>query len=47
VSLVAQSPDRTPDSPRSDDPAAALHLLRQDLDYLEHIITTSSPPSKD
>jgi AcrR family transcriptional regulator len=47
VSLVAQSPDRTPDSPRSDDPAAALLLLRQDLDYLEHVITGSSHPSKD
>jgi AcrR family transcriptional regulator len=50
VSLVAQSRDRTPDSPRPDDPAAAVALLRQDLDYLEHVITTagrSALPSKD
>jgi AcrR family transcriptional regulator len=47
VSLVAQTPDRTPDSPRPDDPAAALHLLRQDLDYLERVIAPSSPTSKD
>jgi AcrR family transcriptional regulator len=49
VALVAQTPDRTPDQPRPDDPAAALHLLRQDLDYLEHIIAhpISAPPSKD
>jgi AcrR family transcriptional regulator len=47
LSLVAQTPDRTPDSPRPDDPAAALRLLRQDLDYLEHVIGSSAPPSKD
>lgn len=47
VALVAQSPDRTPASPRPDDPAAALSLLRQDLDYLEHVITGSSESSKD
>jgi AcrR family transcriptional regulator len=45
IALVAQAPDRTPDAPRPDDPAAALALLRQDLDYLESVITT--PPSKD
>lgn len=45
VAMVAQAPDRLPDTPRPDDPAAALSLLRQDLDYLERIITTS--PSKD
>jgi AcrR family transcriptional regulator len=43
VALVAQSPERTPTSPRPDDPAAALSLLRQDLDYLERIITTTTP----
>ncbi|PVZ14585.1 TetR/AcrR family transcriptional regulator [Actinomycetospora cinnamomea] len=46
VTLVAQPPDRAPQSPRADDPAAALDLLRQDLDYLERIIS-SSLPSKD
>ena len=46
VSLVAQTPDRTPDSPRPDDPAGGADLLRQDLDYLERVIT-SSPTSKD
>jgi AcrR family transcriptional regulator len=45
IALVAQAPDRTPDTPRPDDPAAALALLRQDLDYLESVITT--PSSKD
>jgi AcrR family transcriptional regulator len=45
VAMVAQAPDRLPETPRPDDPAAALSLLRQDLDYLERIITTS--PSKD
>ncbi|MCD2186581.1 TetR/AcrR family transcriptional regulator [Actinomycetospora soli] len=45
VAMVAQAPDRLPESPRPDDPAAALSLLRQDLDYLERIITTT--PSKD
>ena len=45
VAMVAQAPDRLPESPRPDDPAAALDLLRQDLDYLERIITTA--PSKD
>jgi hypothetical protein len=45
VALVAQAPDRTPDAPRPDDPAAALRLLRQDLDYLESVITTQT--SKD
>lgn len=40
--LVAQAPDRTPDAPRPDDPAAALRLLRQDLDYLESVITKGS-----
>ena len=45
VAMVAQAPDRLPTTPRPDDPAAALSLLRQDLDYLERIITTS--PSKD
>ena len=38
--LVAQAPDRTPDAPRPDDPAARSGLLRQDLDYLESVITT-------
>jgi AcrR family transcriptional regulator len=42
--LVAQPADRRPSSPRPDDPAAALALLRQDLDYLEHVL---SSPSKD
>jgi AcrR family transcriptional regulator len=45
VAVVAQAPDRTPDAPRPDDPAAALSLLRQDLDYLESVITTQA--SKD
>ncbi|GAA4787028.1 hypothetical protein GCM10023200_21430 [Actinomycetospora chlora] len=45
VAMVAQAPDRQPDSPRPDDPAAALRLLRQDLDYLESVIAT--PTSKD
>ncbi|GAA4832668.1 TetR/AcrR family transcriptional regulator [Actinomycetospora corticicola] len=45
VAMVAQAPDRLPETPRPDDPAAALSLLRQDLDYLERIIATS--PSKD
>ncbi|GAA4897659.1 TetR/AcrR family transcriptional regulator [Actinomycetospora straminea] len=47
VALVAQTADRRPASPRPDDPAAAVALLRQDLDYLEHVLGTSSPPSKD
>lgn len=41
VAMVAQAPDRLPATPRPDDPAAALSLLRQDLDYLERIITTT------
>lgn len=45
VAMVAQAPDRLPETPRPDDPAAALSLLRQDLDYLERIITTTA--SKD
>ena len=45
VALVAQAPDRTPDAPHPDDPAAALRLLRQDLDYLERVLTTET--SKD
>ncbi len=45
IALVAQAPDRTPAAPRPDDPAAALRLLRQDLDYLESVITTHT--SKD
>lgn len=47
VALVAQPADRKPASPRSDDPAAALALLRQDLDYLEHVLDSSSRTSKD
>ena len=45
VSMVAQAPDRLPESPRPDDPAAVLRLLRQDLDYLESVLTTET--SKD
>ncbi|MDL5159297.1 TetR/AcrR family transcriptional regulator [Actinomycetospora termitidis] len=45
VATVAQAPDRLPDTPRPGDPAAALSLLRQDLDYLESVIQTQA--SKD
>lgn len=45
IAMVAQTPDRRPTSPSAGDPAAALSLLRQDLDYLESVITTQT--SKD
>ena len=35
VALVAQAARPHAGAPRPDDPAAALDLLRQDLDYLE------------
>lgn len=46
VDMVAQPPDRVPGDARPDDPAAALTLLRQDLDYLERVLG-SSDASKD